>query len=113
MLTILDISKNHIGHRGAHYLADALLNNRVLVQLNLSSNQIEDQGVEELTNAFINNKTLQSIDFSDNRLGYKATQYLAQAFRHDSVKSYWFSFRYSFLFNVDFDKIMSERESNW
>jgi Ran GTPase-activating protein (RanGAP) involved in mRNA processing and transport len=74
MLETLDISKNHIGHQGAQYLADAFLNNKVnlvllllshlhlhfstqtLTTFDLSCNKIGDDGVQDLAKAFTNNK---------------------------------------------------------
>ena len=63
-ISILNLSKNNIGNKGAILLSNAIRKNNSLVSLNLTSNCITSKGGEHLLNSLINQQSL--IEFNIN-----------------------------------------------
>lgn len=79
VLTILNLRSNVlIGDCGARYLAAALKQNKVLLDLNLSQTGLSDEGVWLLADALRANTTLRFLDVRGNDVGEEGQQRMRQ-----------------------------------
>ena len=79
----LDLSYNAISAQGAAALAEALKQNTSLTQLHLSKNSIRDQGATGLTEALEQNTSLTQLQLSRNHIGEAVISELYRL-RHDN-----------------------------
>jgi len=93
---MLNLEFNTIGAKGAQYLAQALINNKVKNVFLLSATCHHD----------ILLQTLVTLDLWRNKVGDKGSPYFAQALRKNTVGNVIFYYTYSFVvdFNSDTDE---------
>lgn len=87
-MTTLLIRYNNIGDQGAKYLADALTNNKVHLNILLFSNSY--------LNDFFCLKTLKKLDLTRNQIGDQGAQNLATTFKNNTV-NLTFTISFSFV----------------
>ncbi|CAF1424534.1 unnamed protein product [Adineta steineri] len=85
MITMMDLSGNHIGDTGIQYLATVLQNNTTIKQLNLSNNGISDTGVQYLADMLRSNTTITSINLSRNQIGDIGAKYLGDTLQNNKT----------------------------
>ena len=78
-VTILDLSHNSIGAKGATSFSQALALNTSLTTLDLTDNSIGAEGASSLSQALAVNTSLTTLDLSRNSIGAEGTTSLSQA----------------------------------
>ncbi|XP_068681939.1 protein NLRC3-like [Montipora foliosa] len=78
-LTILDLSHNSIGAKGATSFSQALALNTSLTTLNLTDNSIGAEGASLLSQALAVNTSLTTLNLTDNSIGAEGASSLSQA----------------------------------
>ncbi|MCL7046391.1 hypothetical protein MKW94_013899 [Papaver nudicaule] len=84
-VTLLDISNNEIGPKGAHHVAEYIKKSKNLLWLNLYMNDISDEGAEKVADALKQNRSLTAIDLGGNNIHTKGVTDIAQVLKDNSL----------------------------
>nr|DAD34676.1 TPA_asm: hypothetical protein HUJ06_005316 [Nelumbo nucifera] len=84
-LTLLDISNNEIGPKGAYHIAEFIKKSKSLLWLNLYMNDIGDEGAEKIADALKQNRSITTIDLGGNNIHAKGASDIAQVLKDNSV----------------------------
>eukprot|EP00808_Paulinella_micropora_P011626 g65224.t1 len=80
-LSNLDISLNNIGPQGAKHIAEAIQENKTVIELRMEVNKIGPAGAEAIANMLKVNLTLTALDFGRNGTGPQGAQSIADAIK--------------------------------
>lgn len=83
-LTKLDLSSNHITHKGAIELALALTSNTSITELDLSFNPIVDEGAKAIAEIFQTNSSIHTLNLSSCGIGDKGVDALAEILKNNT-----------------------------
>eukprot|EP00808_Paulinella_micropora_P024065 g55965.t1 len=83
-LSNLDISLNNIGPQGAKHIAEAIQENKTVIELRMEVNKIGPAGAEAIANMLKVNLTLTALDFGRNGTGPQGAQSIADAIKVNS-----------------------------
>ncbi|KAI3887218.1 hypothetical protein MKW92_046809 [Papaver armeniacum] len=103
-ITLLDISNNEIGPKGAYHVAEYIKKSKNLLWLNLYMNDISDEGAEKVADALKQNRSLTAIDLALAevlkfhgkieilklgwcQIGVKGAEYIADALKYNTTIS--------------------------
>ena len=83
-ITIVDLSRNGIGNKGATALAEAFRDNLTITTVNLENNRIGPKGVAELAKAIGKNSRINSINLDGNIFYDHLTEIFIDGFKDNS-----------------------------
>eukprot|EP00808_Paulinella_micropora_P023102 g42569.t1 len=83
-LSNLDISLNNIGPQGAKHIAEAIQENKTVIELRMELNKIGPAGAEAIANMLKVNLTLTALDFGRSGTGPQGAQSIADAIKVNS-----------------------------